>query len=135
MADEQKQSILVIDDDEDYVEDTVELLNMKGYKHVLSEINPVHALELVKNHNVVLILSDYRMPPMNGIVLLEKVNNLNLNRKIHKVICTGYSELEGIMDEMMRKGVIDDFIFKSPNTDMFLLIVKQCWERITKTVH
>jgi len=63
-----------------YVDDQQENLMLfelmfAGKFNVVSETNPLIALELIKNNRFEIVISDYMMPEMNGIEFLEIVKN------------------------------------------------------------
>jgi CheY-like chemotaxis protein len=59
------KTILVIEDNKEILENTIELLELKGYQ-VLSAINGKAGLELALQHKPDLVLCDIMMPVMNG---------------------------------------------------------------------
>ena len=69
------KAIVIIDDEADLVDLFQEILESDGFK-VCTFIDPIQAYNHIqKNPNDYdLILSDYRMPVMNGNELLYKVN-------------------------------------------------------------
>jgi CheY-like chemotaxis protein len=64
--------ILVLDDERGLAELLGELLKILGYTPTLC-YTPVHALELIPKHNFDLIISDFRMPGLNGQQFYEIV--------------------------------------------------------------
>ena len=43
--------------------------------NIMYESNPISALDLVKNNPIKVVVSDYKMPEMNGLELLEILKN------------------------------------------------------------
>jgi DNA-binding NtrC family response regulator len=70
-----KSLILIIDDEPSYLTLLRGLLQDEGYKNVITEENPLNIERILNNFNVELIITDIYMPQMNGLELLEKVNN------------------------------------------------------------
>ena len=68
---------------------------------------------LAKTVDVRLILSDHRMPDMNGLQMLKKIRETMPERAFYTIIYSGYSEVEGEMGEMIRAKVINEFLTKS----------------------
>lgn len=59
------KTILVIEDNKEIRENTIELLELKGY-HVVSAMNGKIGLDLAKAERPDMILCDIMMPQMNG---------------------------------------------------------------------
>jgi DNA-binding NtrC family response regulator len=68
-------NILIVDDDPRIPVLLKELLKSEGYESVLAT-NGMHALELIKQEAFDLIITDLRMPHMNGMELLREVKTL-----------------------------------------------------------
>ncbi|MFQ5431849.1 MAG: ATP-binding protein [Nitrospinota bacterium] len=64
--------ILLVDDDERIIDSFKRHLERQGYS-VLTAKNGEEALEVLKNHTPELIISDVRMPVMDGIEFMKKV--------------------------------------------------------------
>lgn len=74
---------MVVDDEQELSTLFKEYLSIQGFK-VVSFTNPVIALEHFKNNSndFSLIITDLRMPGLNGIELANEVRKLNDNVKI-----------------------------------------------------
>ncbi|MDB6029054.1 MAG: Multi-sensor hybrid histidine kinase, partial [Verrucomicrobiales bacterium] len=75
--------ILILDDEQTIAELLSEMLNMLGHNPVVA-LHPNQALELIEVHEFDVILSDFRMPVMNGQQFHQRVaqNREALARKI-----------------------------------------------------
>ena len=81
--------ILLVDDDEDFVQSTEEFLQEKGYSVAIAHSGQ-EALEKIKDGNIKTLLLDLRMPVMSGLEVyleLKKQNQL-----IPTIIMTAYRE-------------------------------------------
>ncbi|MCX6142269.1 MAG: SpoIIE family protein phosphatase [Ignavibacteriales bacterium] len=105
--------ILVVDDEPD-----LELLiKQKFRKEIKDESfrfvfahNGVQALERLEEHDdVSVVLSDINMPEMDGLTLLQKLNELN-NPLLKSVIVSAYGDMENIRTAMNRGAF--DFLTK-----------------------
>jgi CheY-like chemotaxis protein len=72
-----KKQILLIDDEPEWLKLVSQLLTSEGYA-VKGVTTAVEALDLLAKFKPDLILSDLRMPDMNGFELLEKIKTLPL---------------------------------------------------------
>ena len=86
------KSIAIVDDEQDLVNLYSEALQMSGYE-VCSFTNPLLAYEHIKENfsKYSLIITDYKMPQMNGLILASKL--LELNKKMNIVILSAYEEV------------------------------------------
>lgn len=87
------KSIAIVDDEQDLVNLYTEALQMSGYE-VCSFTNPLLAYEHIKENfsKYSLIITDYKMPQMNGLLLASKL--LELDKKMNIVIMSAYEEIE-----------------------------------------
>ncbi len=112
---ENKDTILVVDDDPFVLESVTALLMQCGYS-VLSCGNAEQAMVKLQETGVDTVLTDIKMPVITGIELLEIIHNLNPD--IPVILMTAYAELE-IAVEALKKGAFD-FIIK-PYKPTYLL--------------
>ncbi len=123
-----KQKILLIEDDLDSRENTIELLELYNY-FVFSASNGEEALNLASLLTPDLILCDIKMPVMNGYHFLEHIRKLTYLDNAHFVFFTSSCEKKEI--EMGMQMGADDYIIKPfeendlINKLKFLLIKKR----------
>ena len=89
--------ILVVDDEEGLREGLSRLLEDEGYR-VLCASTGEQAFEIVRQTHVDLVLTDMKMPGMNGIELLKKVRAIR--QEIGVIILTGFGEIESYIEAM-----------------------------------
>ena len=92
--------ILIVDDDREFCHTLKDILEAEGFK-ILIAFNGDQAYQITKSKKVGLIISDVRMPVVNGIALLEMIRGKNPGMKI--IIVTAYEEMK-IYIEVMRLG-------------------------------
>jgi len=83
----QKYDILLVDDDDDVRTMAFGLLKDMNYSVCLAK-DGIEALEMLKNHTVTLVISDIRMPNMDGLTLFTHLKKQN----IPVVFITGFSQ-------------------------------------------
>ena len=117
--------ILLVDDEVNMLEALGDILRSEG--HIVSPANSgLEATELLQgNASFDLIISDLKMPGMDGMELLERVKALCPQAIF--VMLTGYGTIQNAV-EAMRKGAYD-YILKPFNPDEILQIVNRIVER------
>jgi len=121
-----KPIILVVDDD-DGVLKLFDITLRNEYK-VLTVNNGREALELANKKKLDLVILDLKMPDMNGIEILRRINRIDEN--IEVIIITGYGTMKsarvamklGAYDYITKpfqidyvKGLIKDALSPVPN--------------------
>lgn len=66
--------------------------------------NGQEALAYISRHKPEIVISDIRMPGLDGIMLLEKINGLQLNTKV--ILISGYADFE-YAQKAIRLGAFD----------------------------
>jgi len=69
------ERILVIDDEELHAQMMVDVLSTAGYK-ALKLTSPIEALKILKKEKFSLILTDFRMPEINGVDFISQARAL-----------------------------------------------------------
>ena len=108
-------SVLLVDDNRDGLLVRSLLLEELGYK-VQSARNGEEGLKLFQASNFDVVVTDYRMPRMNGVELIERIRQLNPNARI--ILLSGFVEPLGLTEE--NTGA-DAVIAKSCNEPAHLL--------------
>lgn len=116
--------ILIADDEERIRTILARRLTQEGYS-CTSASNGREALSYFHQNNLSLIVSDIKMPEMDGMDLLKNVKALRPN--LMMIIMTAYPDLD-IAIEAMRQGAYD-FIIKPFNLELVVLSIKQALEK------
>ncbi len=112
---EQKENVLVVDDDEFVRDSTTLLLKRHGFV-VTACVNASDALHKFINGNYSTVLTDIRMPGLSGIDLLGKIREINT--EVPVIMMTAYADLDSAVGAI-KKGAFD-FIMK-PYTPEYLI--------------
>lgn len=120
--------ILFVDDDKDILTMVQQYLEMQGY-NVTTVNSGLKALDLVKDQNIDIIFTDYKMPEFNGLELLAAVKQSN--PEIEVIIVTGYGSMESAIQAM--KFGSYDYLQKPFKLDHLKLIIDRIIEE--KKVH
>jgi DNA-binding NtrC family response regulator len=92
--------IMVVDDEGTALKSLRRILEKQGYR-VSTYSNPVRALELLKREPFDVLLSDLRMPHLDGLELLDQAKLAAPGLEV--IIITGYASLNGAV-EATKKG-------------------------------
>jgi response regulator RpfG family c-di-GMP phosphodiesterase len=119
------RTILCVDDEPNILSALRRLFRGSGYK-VLTAEGGAAALALLEQEPVDLIISDMRMPYMDGAQLLEQV----CARWPHttRLLLTGYADVSSTI-AAINLGKIQRYITKPWNDEEMLLIVREALER------
>jgi len=121
-----KHTILCVDDEANILNAMKRLFRKEGYRILASGDGPSALKLLEENHDVHLVISDQRMPGMNGTEFLAKVRERH--PEIIRIVLTGYTEVDAIT-EAINKGHIYKFILKPWNDQNLVLEIRQCLDQ------
>jgi DNA-binding NtrC family response regulator len=116
-------NILILDDEAAQRDILTGYLKKKGCK-IYSASSGREGIEIIKNNPVDIILSDFKMPDLNGIEVLEQVKKLN--PEISFVIVTAYGTVENAV-KAMRLGAFD-YISKPVDLDELDIMIERIIE-------
>jgi DNA-binding NtrC family response regulator len=106
-----KRLIGIVDDEFDIVQLYRDALIASGFS-VFAFTNPLIAFEhfKVNKKSYVLIISDLRMPGLDGIGLIKKVKNMNPD--IRTILVTAFEVDDNIFEQYTGENIIDGFLQK-----------------------
>jgi DNA-binding NtrC family response regulator len=113
-----KHRILIVDDEKNTREGLQWGLEAKD-REVLAVANGAQGLDVVRSKEVHLLITDLKMPEMDGMALLDAVRRESPTTEV--VILTGHGTVEGAVDAM-KKGAFD-YILKPVNLEELGLLV------------
>jgi two-component system NtrC family response regulator len=113
-------TILIVDDEKNYPLILSAVLVDEGFE-TLTAHSGEEALELLANSDVDLVLTDMKMPSMDGIELLEKIKQKNPELPV--IMMTAYGTVEKAV-EAMQKGAYN-YILKPFDNDQLIIYVKK----------
>ncbi len=111
-------SILIVDDDEYILDSFSQLIALKGYISYTA-LNGKKALDILSKKKVDVILTDMKMPEMDGMALLKTVKSKYPD--INVIIITGYGAIDDAVGAM--KQGASDYILKPFSPDEIILKV------------
>ncbi|MEE4352115.1 MAG: HD domain-containing phosphohydrolase [Desulfatiglans sp.] len=127
MTNKYSHSILLVDDEESITKSLRRLFRREGY-NIATASSGQEGLDLLQKVDkpISLIISDQRMPGMNGAEFLEKAKGIHPHSI--RFLLTGYSDMDAIVDAINR-GEINRYITKPWNDNDLVLQVQQALEQ------
>lgn len=119
--------VLVVDDDKstrEAIEDFLQHQNQNLAIKTASDGNT--ALDLVKAENFDIIITDLKMPGMDGLEVLRSVKEIEPDAVV--ILVTGYATVETAI-EAMKHGAYD-YITKPFRLEELLIVIKNACERV-----
>ncbi len=118
-----KKNILLIDDEELITASLQKLLNRQGYDVVVAN-DVASALQEVRNADFNLVISDVRIPEVDGLEGIEKIRTLlkeSNKPMIPEVLMTGYADLDKY--EKAKSLNVMEYLYKPFDNAQFLATV------------
>lgn len=120
--------ILIVDDERVQCEMLAGFLRKQGYRPDIAE-NGRLALEKFKTGNFDLVLTDQRMPEMEGLQLLKEIKRVNPEAMV--VMMTAYGSVSSAV-AAMKEGAYD-YLTKPIDLDELLILVQRVEKEINLT--
>jgi two-component system NtrC family response regulator len=121
---EHKGKILIVDDEVKLSQLLSRILGLEGYK-VLEANTGKAGLKVLEHDDIQLVLSDVRLPDINGIFLTEQIKNLYPH--IEVINLTAYGKIaDGV--KAIQKGAFD-YITKGDDNDKIIPLVAKAMEK------
>ncbi|MCJ7817636.1 MAG: response regulator [Candidatus Thorarchaeota archaeon] len=120
--------ILLVEDDQDHVELTLNVLNELQAKHeIIVARDGAHALDFLLGGHMrvqpVLVLLDLNMPKINGLDVLKRIRSEESTKRIPVVILTTSREEKDIIDSYNLGA--NSYIVKPVDYEQFTAAVEQ----------
>jgi len=115
-----EEKILIVDDQVEVL-NTLRRLLMKNYE-VATASSGKDALNYLRDNTVAVILSDQRMPEMDGVTFLEKAKEMQ--PEAVRIMITGYADIEATVGAVNQAGIYQ-YISKPFEPDELKTIVKK----------
>jgi DNA-binding NtrC family response regulator len=118
-----RQSILLVDDDPEFRKAMKKMFEKSGYD-VTVAADGQEGLDALSEKTFDLIISDLRMPNLNGMELMEELKRRKINLPV--IFITAYGEVESYMD-LMNLGAFE-YINKPVKGQEILAVVRKALE-------
>lgn len=125
------KTLLIVDDEPNILQALRRILRKCGYE-ILTATSAREGFDLLANHRVQVILSDQRMPEMNGTEFLSRVRELYPDTI--RIVLSGYTDLETITNAVNR-GAIYRFLTKPWDDDLLREHIREAFRHQEATQH
>lgn len=124
MSSNEKQKILVVDDEHLILRIITDILSKQGYE-VKTAPNYHNAIQHLESEEFSAVLTDIRMPEKSGIDLLTHVRELN--EDVPVILMTGFASMDSAM-EAVKQGAFD-YLTKPLDFAKLTKVIKQSIEK------
>ena len=118
--------ILVVDDERAIRNSLKEILSDEGYDVDVAEDGSI-AIQMVGKEKYNIIFCDIKMPNMDGMEVLDKLNEMGVEAAV--VMISGHGDIETAV-ECIKKGAFD-FIQKPLDLNRILITIKNATDKVT----
>ena len=116
--------ILLIDDEPAQITSIKSFLKRRDYTVSSANSGP-DGISIVMDGNIDLVFTDYRMPEMDGLEVVQSINKLNPELPV--VVITAFSDIKDAI-QVMKEGAFD-YLSKPIQLDELEILVKKAQER------
>ena len=117
--------VLIIDDEFELRNLIKRLLELEGY-FILTTGSAAEGLEMIKNNEIDIVVSDVRLPDGNGLDLIPIIKRQSPTSEI--IILTAYGKIEDGV-KAIKAGAFD-YLVKGDEDNKLLIVVKNAREKI-----
>lgn len=107
--------VLIVDDYNTMLRIVRNLLNQIGFKDIDEATDGTQALELFKQKNYGLVISDWNMEPMSGYDFLKHVRAGSHNQNVPFIMVTAESKTENVIKA--KQAGVSNYIVKPFNAE------------------
>lgn len=118
------RNLLVIDDEPEIVKALTR--QFRRTYNVFSSTNAEEAFHILENEHIQVVISDQRMPGMNGVEFFERIKHKYPDAL--KLILTGYSDIEAVIGAI-NEGQVFRYVTKPWNPEELNIIIKEAFEK------
>lgn len=130
MNESKKAPILLVDDEPEMLFSLKALLR-REFELYTAE-SGAEAMEILRQHEVHVVMTDQRMPEMTGVQLVRRVKNEY--PEAIRIVFTGYADIKSVV-EAINKGGLYRYITKPWDPDELIGILHEAVAEYQKIVH
>jgi DNA-binding NtrC family response regulator len=124
------EKILIVDDEIDMLMLLSMIIKEKTPYEVTTTNNPLEAIDFAKKGGYDLVISDLKMPGLDGIELIDSIKKVDENIPI--IIITAFGTVEAAVETMDKGGF--DFITKPFRKEQILITIDRAmkWAKLQR---
>lgn len=115
------EKLLIVDDEPDMLKLLSMIIREKTPYEAVTTNNPHEAVELAKKGGFALVITDLKMPGLDGIEVLEAIRRMD--EDIPVIFITAYGSVESAIETMQKGGF--DFITKPFKKEQILFTIEK----------
>ena len=119
-----KIRVLLVDDEEEFVEALAERLSIRDYDTTVS-LRGEDAIEKLRQYNFDVVILDVRMPGMDGTDVLREMKRIKPLTEV--IMLTGHATVESAIDGM-KQGAYD-YLLKPCETEELVAKINRAYEK------
>lgn len=123
-----EKKVLFVDDEENILSSIRRGLIDEDYE-CLFALNGMDALEIIKNNSISVIVTDMRMPKMDGLTLLKEVKKISPSTI--RIVLSGYTQLQQILATINQVDIFKFITKPWKLEEEFKVIIYQALEYYT----
>ena len=121
-----KETVIIVDDEEMVLKSLGAFLSLETEYNVQTFVSANAALKFIESNGGNVVISDYLMPEMDGMMFLKHVKELK--PEIPRIILTGYADKENAIKGINEVGLYQYLEKPWDNSDL-LIILRNALER------
>lgn len=118
-------ALLLLDDEEHILSSLVRLLRRDGYR-ILRTTSAQDALGMLAGNDVGVIVSDQRMPEMDGVEFLRRAKQLHPDSV--RIVLSGYTDLQSVTNAI-NEGAVYKFLTKPWDDEQLRNQIREAFQR------
>lgn len=124
------EKILIVDDEPDMLVLLSMIIKSRTPYEVVTTSNPIEAIEWIKKNGFDIVLTDLKMPGVDGMEILRTIRKYNDDTPV--IIITAYGTVESATEAMSKDAF--DFITKPFRKEQILFTIEKAlkWLRTIK---
>ncbi len=119
-----ENTVLLVDDERNILNSLTRVFRKEGY-NILTAEGGAEGLDLIRANKVSIVISDHRMPVMEGVEFLSRVKEAS--PETIRFMLTGYADIKAVMSAI-NKGEVYRYITKPWNDDELRSAVREALE-------
>jgi DNA-binding NtrC family response regulator len=119
-----KMKMMLVDDEERFLDTTKKLLSRKGYD-VLTATSGSEAIDKLITENVHVVILDVKMPGMDGVATLKAIKSRFPLTEV--IMLTGHATVESAVDGL--KSGATDYLMKPADIDELVRKAEEAYEK------